>query len=198
MSRFFVLLGLAAFPASAQTLEPPNLQIVPRTAAESERIAGVLARPGDFGTPEAFEALPGGAASVRARDTADAFSQSSGNMPYDREMDFKLGNGLFRKLWVASPSSTQASDGLGPLYNARGCQNCHIKDGRGHVPEAPGAEAVSMFLRLSVPGGPSPRRHRGLDRHAAPIRPMAASFRTSPPPAMRPRAGCGSTGRRCR
>src|SRR5262249_2288401 len=58
---------------------------------------------------------------------------------------------LFRKLWVSSPSSTQSSDGLGPLFNARGCQNCHLKDGRGHPPENADEEAVSMFLRLSVP-----------------------------------------------
>src|SRR5690606_8172994 len=57
----------------------------------------------------------------------------------------------------------QASDGLGPLYNARGCQNCHVKDGRGHPP-APGEAAVSMFLRISIPAGPGVQ-----DRAAAEI-----------------------------
>jgi CxxC motif-containing protein (DUF1111 family) len=77
-------------------------------------------------------------------------------MPFEREMDFKLGNALFRKLWVAAPASTKASDGLGPLYNARACQDCHLKDGRGHPPENADDSRVSMFLRLSVPGGPLP------------------------------------------
>jgi CxxC motif-containing protein (DUF1111 family) len=77
-------------------------------------------------------------------------------MPFEREMDFKLGNALFRKTWVAAPASTLASDGLGPLYNARACQDCHLKDGRGHTPATPDASRVSMFLRLSIPGGPSP------------------------------------------
>src|SRR5690606_13064641 len=72
------------------------------------------------------------------------------------EMTFKLGNALFRKTWVASPSSTLASDGLGPFYNARACQDCHLKDGRGHPPEGPEDGRVSMFLRLSIPGGPDP------------------------------------------
>ena len=63
-----------------------------------------------------------------------------------------MGNGLFRKLWVSSPSSTLASDGLGPLYNARSCQRCHIKDGRGHPPENVDDNAISMFLRVSIPG----------------------------------------------
>ncbi|KAF0115141.1 MAG: hypothetical protein FD150_1202 [Rhodobacteraceae bacterium] len=71
-------------------------------------------------------------------------------------MDFKLGNALFRKTWVAAPASTKASDGLGPLYNARACQDCHLKDGRGHTPPDPDASRVSMFLRLSIPGGPVP------------------------------------------
>ena len=58
-------------------------------------------------------------------------------MPFEREMDFKLGNALFRKTWVAAPASTLASDGLGPLYNARACQDCHLKDGRGHSARQP-------------------------------------------------------------
>jgi CxxC motif-containing protein (DUF1111 family) len=123
---------------------------VPRTAPEARRIETALAPPADFSAPEPFEGNPGGAATVRYRATADAFSQHSANMPFERELDFKVGNGLFRKLWVSAPASTLASDGLGPLYNARACQNCHLKDGRGRPPE--GAEpAVSMFLRVSVP-----------------------------------------------
>jgi CxxC motif-containing protein (DUF1111 family) len=156
MLRPLCLLVLAAAPAYSQTLDDRHLPLVPRTKAETARIAAVTAPTTDFSQPEKFEALPGGAASVRVRDTADAFSQSSGNMSFEREMDFKLGNGLFRKTWVAAPSSTRASDGLGPLYNARGCQDCHLKDGRGHPPEGPGDSSVSMFLRVSVPGGPTP------------------------------------------
>ena len=105
----------------------------------------------DFTKAEPFEANPGGGATVRARMNADAFSQPSGNMSFEDELTFKVGNGLFRKLWVTAPSSTLASDGLGPLYNARGCQNCHLKDGRGHPPEGPDDNAVSMFLRVSIP-----------------------------------------------
>lgn len=52
---------------------------------------------------------------------------------------------------MTAPSSTQSADGLGPLYNARSCQRCHLKDGRGHPPAGPDDSAVSMFLRLSVP-----------------------------------------------
>lgn len=81
-------------------------------------------------------------------------------MSFGRELDFKVGNGFFRRIWVSSPASTKSADGLGPLFNARSCQSCHIKDGRGHAPSAnwPEDGAVSMFLRLSIP--PQNREHR--------------------------------------
>ena len=103
---------------------------------------------------EPGEELPGGAATSRgSTDNRNAFSHPSGNLTFAKEFDFKIGNALFRKLWVSAPASTRSSDGLGPLYNARSCQRCHLKDGRGHPPEAnwPDDNAVSMFLRLSVP-----------------------------------------------
>ncbi len=142
--------------AAAEGLEDLHLPVVSRTPEERARIGRILAPPQDFSKAEPFEAMQGGAATTRARANADAFSQSSANMPFAREMDFKLGNALFRKTWVAAPASTKASDGLGPLYNARGCQDCHLKDGRGHPPESLEDSAVSMFLRLSIPGGPTP------------------------------------------
>lgn len=141
-----------AAPAQSQTLDDPHLAIVPRTPAERERIAAVIRPTTDFSAPETYETKPGGAASVRRRTTSEAFSQPSANMSFERELDFRVGNGLFKKLWVSSPSSTRASDGLGPLYNARSCQRCHLKDGRGHPPETPDDSTVSMLVRLSVPG----------------------------------------------
>ncbi|MGE0630756.1 MAG: di-heme oxidoredictase family protein, partial [Hyphomicrobiaceae bacterium] len=103
---------------------------------------------------ESGEELPGGEATTRIGiDTPDAFSQFSANMGFAKELDFKIGNGIFRKQWVSSPASTRSSSGLGPLYNARACQSCHLKDGRGHPPLGPGIadRSVSMFLRLSIP-----------------------------------------------
>ncbi|MFZ1470276.1 MAG: di-heme oxidoredictase family protein [Paracoccaceae bacterium] len=156
MSRTVMILFCLAGPALGQTLDDRHLSIVPRTAEEAARISAITALTADFAKPEVFEEKPAGAATVRARANADAFSQLSGNMPFAHEMDFKLGNALFRKTWVASPSSTLASDGLGPIYNARACQDCHLKDGRGHAPEGPGDRAVSMFLRLSIPAPSAP------------------------------------------
>jgi CxxC motif-containing protein (DUF1111 family) len=114
-------------------------------------------------TELASSGLPGGAATSRnSVNNRNAFSHSSGNLTFKQQFDFKLGNAIFRKLWVSAPSSSKSSDGLGPLYNARSCQHCHLKDGRGHPPQAnwPDDNAVSMFLRLSIP--PRNERERKL------------------------------------
>ena len=106
-----------------------------------------------FTEAEQYELLPAGAATSRKMINADSFSHNSANMAFERELDFKVGNGFFRRIWVSAPASTQAADGLGPLFNARSCQRCHLKDGRGHPPAAnwPDDNAVSMLLRLSIP-----------------------------------------------
>ncbi|MEC9312369.1 MAG: thiol oxidoreductase, partial [Pseudomonadota bacterium] len=96
------LIAAPLTPAGAQDLTAPFLTVTPRTADEAARIARVTAPTQDFSAAEKFEANPAGAATVRARTDADAFSQPSGNISFERELDFKLGNGLFKKLWVSS------------------------------------------------------------------------------------------------
>ena len=117
---------------------------------EQARIAAVTRPAEDFSRAERYERRSGGAATVFEVLNRNAFSHSSANMSFERELEFKVGNGIFRKIWVSAPSSTTSSDGLGPLFNARSCQRCHLKDGRGHPP-AEGERAVSMILRLSIP-----------------------------------------------
>ncbi len=120
----------------------------------TEAVGNLLAPATDFTKIEQGEDKPGGGATSRgSTDTANAFSLSSGNMSFRRELDFKIGNSTFRRNWVSAPSSTKASDGLGPLFNSRGCQNCHLKDGRGHPPFSSDVpdDSGSMLVRLSVP-----------------------------------------------
>ncbi|MEM6660380.1 MAG: hypothetical protein AAF625_20005, partial [Pseudomonadota bacterium] len=90
-------------------LQDVHLNIIPRTPEENARIAAVTAAPQQFDAPQRFEELSAGAATVRVRNDADAFSQPSGNLSFEQELDFKVGNGLFKKIWVSSPSSTLAS-----------------------------------------------------------------------------------------
>ena len=141
----FVLQGISVAGAGDPLNHRTDL-----SAKDRHKVQSVLMPPVDFSAAEKFEVMQGGAGTSRKRVNRDAFSHSNANLTFEQEQEFKVGNGLFKKLWVSSPSSTQASDGLGPLYNARSCQGCHLKDGRGRPPR-PGEHAVSLFLRLSVP-----------------------------------------------
>lgn len=139
----------AAIPLSASWgIDRPVRQDLSRK--DLARVRAVTEPTRDFTAPEKFEAMQAGGATSTKLVNRDSFSQVSANQTFAGEDRFKLGNALFRKLWVSSPSSTEASDGLGPLFNSRSCQSCHLKDGRGRPPEAD-EPAVSMFLRLSVP-----------------------------------------------
>ncbi len=123
-------------------------------AAIAASVESLLDPTTDFSGLEPGEDKPGGGATSRgSTDTANAFSLSSGNIGFRHELNFKIGNAIFRKTWVSAPSSTDASDGLGPLFNSRGCQNCHLKDGRGHPPLSADVpdQSGSMLIRLSVP-----------------------------------------------
>ena len=124
---------------------------------ERARIATVTQPTQDFSKAEPYERRPAGAATVFKRLNRDAFSHPSANMDFKRQRDFRVGNGIFRKIWVSAPSSTTSSDGLGPLFNARACQRCHLKDGRGRPPAA-GERAETMLVRLSIPPQTEPER----------------------------------------
>jgi CxxC motif-containing protein (DUF1111 family) len=117
-----------------------------------------------FEQAEPGEALSGGTTTVMKFDQ-NAFSMPSANLAPTRRLDFSVGNSFFRNPWVIAPASTTARDGLGPLFNTNACQNCHIKDGRGHPPAPDAASAVSMLVRLSIPAGPEHAevvRERGI------------------------------------
>ncbi|MCU7650592.1 di-heme oxidoredictase family protein [Pseudomonas piscis] len=110
-----------------------------------------------FTQAEPGEARAGGATTVNKSDR-NAFSLPSANLPPTRRLDFSVGNSFFRNPWVIAPSTTTARDGLGPLFNTNACQNCHIKDGRGHPPAPDALNAVSMLVRLSIPDDPTQAR----------------------------------------
>lgn len=152
---------LVLAPAAAD--EPPvRTDLTPK---DLKRVEKVTAPTADFSAPEPFELMQGGAATSTNPVNGDSFSHFSSNITFAEEEEFKLGNALFRKFWVSSPSSTQASDGLGPLFNARACQSCHLKDGRGHPPEG-AADATSMFLRLARPARTAEERQAIADLKA--------------------------------
>ena len=79
-----------------------------------------------------------------------AFSFPLTNLSFLRKQNFFVGNSFFQNAWVIAPSSTQARDGLGPLFNTNACQSCHIRDGRGRPP-VENKEMQSSLVRVSIP-----------------------------------------------
>jgi CxxC motif-containing protein (DUF1111 family) len=70
-------------------------------------------------------------------------------------LDDAIGRALFRRAWVPAPSSTQANDGLGPLFNARACAACHRNLDRMPVETDPAGlvQSDQLVLRFSGPDG---------------------------------------------
>ncbi|TFL15184.1 c-type cytochrome [Pusillimonas caeni] len=155
-----VLMLAAAMPAQASGPLSHRGDLTPEDRA---RVAAITQPAADFSAPEPFEVMQGGAGTVNKHINADIYSHPAANLSFEGRQEFLVGNGLFRKDWVSSPSSTQASDGLGPLFNARSCQACHVKDGRGTVPgfeQLGQRDAVALLARLSRPASVDEVRER--------------------------------------
>jgi hypothetical protein len=80
------------------------------TADELARVLSVTSPTSDFSHPENFETNPAGKGTTRFSVNANAFSHFLDNLSFEQEEQFKLGNALFRKIWVSSP---QLHAGLG-------------------------------------------------------------------------------------
>lgn len=117
-------------------------------------------------------ALPGGDTTFinrnpENRHSMDGFSQPSANLPVSERGRFAVGNSFFTNAWISAPASTTARDGLGPLYSAAACQDCHIRDGRGHPPPDADTPVMAGVLTLATSdGGRDPVYGRQLQTFA--------------------------------
>jgi CxxC motif-containing protein (DUF1111 family) len=89
-----------------------------------------------------------------------AFGFPAPTLTNEERRMFELGDSFFTQNWVTAPASTDARDGLGPMFNAQSCASCHLRDGRG-TPASTGDGNLGLLLRLSIPGasdvgGPNP------------------------------------------
>lgn len=139
------LLSMHSFSVHAEVSK--NLNRNDLNPSDLKKVLRITTPTTDFSKPEKFENMQAGAATSKAAPNRHAFSHPQANLTFADREQFFLGNGIFRKLWVSSPASTQASDGIGPLFNARSCQSCHVKDGRGNLP-IDGEPASSYLLQL--------------------------------------------------
>lgn len=86
-------------------------------------------------------------------------------------LDAAAGRALFRRRWVPAPASTSGTDGLGPLFNARACNECHRDAGRGRmVLDESGRQMMPGFVvRLGdAQGNPDPVYGRQVQTKAVP------------------------------
>ncbi len=94
---------------------------------------------------------PGGDTTNTLLLGANSFLRPAANLSDENELLFYSGNSFFNQGWVEAPASTDARDGLGPLFNARSCSGCHFRDGKGEPPEQGVGPFVGLLLRVSVP-----------------------------------------------
>ncbi|MBX2809213.1 MAG: c-type cytochrome [Cellvibrionaceae bacterium] len=94
------------------------------------------------------EKLSGGATSVFELNS-NAFSSPVKNLTdVIRIRRFNIGDDFFENPWVGKTASTELRDGLGPLFNNNACQDCHIRDGRGHAPADVGSKKADDFSTI--------------------------------------------------
>lgn len=65
--------------------------------------------------------------------------------------EFLEGQALFNAVWTPAGVGDPATDGLGPLFNASSCADCHPASGRRQVPPDGELTDVGLVVRLSVP-----------------------------------------------
>ncbi len=104
----------------------------------------------DTAETQQIEHLSAGATSVTFSNPS-AFSKHVANMSdAERIRRFNLGDDFFENPWVEKQASTELRDGLGPLFNNNACQDCHIRDGRGHAPNVSATEDGTNFSSMLI------------------------------------------------
>lgn len=93
----------------------------------------------------------GGGETSRSDTTSNAFSSHVNNLKdVVRIRRFNIGDDFFENPWVGKTASTELRDGLGPLFNNNACQDCHIRDGRGHAPADSGQPKENDFSTMII------------------------------------------------
>lgn len=85
-------------------------------------------------------------------------------------LDIVARKALFEREWIAAPASTDAADGLGPLFNAKSCNSCHKDGGAARFFTLDGdLLSRGLVIRLAArDGSPHPRLGVQLQDRAVP------------------------------
>ena len=148
------ILGCAVSLVAADALDGSIIRS-DLSPAERKRVAEVTKPAADFSKAEPYEAMESGATTSIA-PSLQMLSQPSANLDKDKGLDF-------HRQRLSASRSPHLLDGdrrPRPAFNARSCQTCHIKDGRGHPLEADG-NASSMLWEIG-PAGKTPEEQKAI------------------------------------
>lgn len=86
-------------------------------------------------------------------------SESHANtpLPEGQKASFEKGRAVFEKIWGPG-------EGLGPHFNTRSCQSCHLNGGRGAAPTGSETMSDSMTIKLGVLPGSETEASKLLTR----------------------------------
>ncbi len=86
------------------------------------------------------------------------------------DLDAIAGKALFERAWIAAPASTDAADGLGPLFNGKACNSCHKEARAARFFELDGRLVMrGLVVRVATPeGAPHPVLGQQLQDRAVP------------------------------
>jgi CxxC motif-containing protein (DUF1111 family) len=112
-------------------------------------VTACLGSSGDLMQPDS------GGETTTESSNRDAFGNAARNLTSDERRTFEVGDSFFTQNWVTAPASTDARDGLGPLFNAQACASCHVRDGRGN----PEQGEIGLLFRLGVISGEEQAPH---------------------------------------
>lgn len=93
-----------------------------------------------------FNLKSGGDTTVNSSGT-DAYTFPLANLDAAGLQKHLAADAPFGQQFVTAPSSQ--AGGLGPLFNQNSCESCHIRNGRGIVPEFEDDRQSGLLLRLS-------------------------------------------------
>jgi len=115
--------------------------------------------------PSSRSAGPGGELTSSLLD-GQAFAQRAPNSGRDSQLFFNSGQGFYYQPWLPPPSPIATRTGLGPLYDASACAECHPAGGRGRPPLEPDEPFQGLVLKLGTgqqgpSGEPEPDRVYG-------------------------------------
>lgn len=123
----------------------------------------------------AFTAAAGSVEGRAGAVDTDAFSRPIAGLSEDARAAFLRGRHIFRQNWTVLPARDEraqgAFGGLGPLFDAQSCAECHVRDGRGRPADAtaPAQGIVVRVARAWPPRGETPPGFgRQLNAHAIP------------------------------